>query len=292
MADATQKINEFPVIDDFTADDQGYVLRNGTQDKTANLKNATEARAVAVSEPLLSPVGGINGLKLAYASTTTFSVATGAIPDSTLSSVLKLSSSITKSLSLWAVGTGNGGLDAGTVANSTWYAVFIIKRVDTGVVDVLISLSDTAPTLPSGYTLSRRIGWILTNGSAQITDFFQIGRQFFFKSKSVNLNAATPGGTTRQLVTVTAPKGSEVVISTNLTNTVNGVYMDLGATPITDTPASATNFTHRVEANGIRCLMVMRVQVDASRQIYYRVDVTSSTTVSILTQGWIDDLSA
>jgi hypothetical protein len=59
---------------------------------------------------------------------------------------------------LGRLGTAAGALDTGAIANSTWYHVWLIERVDTGVVDVLFSLSATAPTMPANYTRKRRIG--------------------------------------------------------------------------------------------------------------------------------------
>ena len=58
-------------------------------------------------------------------------------------------------------------MDTGSVANNTWYHVHLIKRPVTGVVDVLFSLSATAPTLPTSYTIFRRIGSMRTDGSAR-----------------------------------------------------------------------------------------------------------------------------
>lgn len=66
---------------------------------------------------------------------------------------------ITKQLDAsWAVGTNAGGLDTGSIGNSDYY-MWVIKRVDTGVVDALFSLSSTAPTMPTNYTLKRLVGW-------------------------------------------------------------------------------------------------------------------------------------
>jgi len=62
----------------------------------------------------------------------------------------------------WAVGgtvgTPAGALDTGAVGNNDYY-IWLIVRLDTDVVDVLYSLSSTAPTMPPNYTLKRLIGW-------------------------------------------------------------------------------------------------------------------------------------
>ena len=54
--------------------------------------------------------------------------------------------------------TGVNGLDAGTIANNTWYAVWAISNGTTFA--GLISTSATAPSMPSGYTFKTRIGWV------------------------------------------------------------------------------------------------------------------------------------
>lgn len=63
------------------------------------------------------------------------------------------------------LGTGVNGLDTGALGNNTWYRVFAIKNPTTQAVAGLMSISDT-PTMPAGYTLRRRIGFVRTNASA------------------------------------------------------------------------------------------------------------------------------
>ncbi|MGI9490508.1 MAG: hypothetical protein ACR2RF_32365 [Geminicoccaceae bacterium] len=68
---------------------------------------------------------------------------------------------------LFAEGTNQGGLDAGTVAANTLYTLYAIAKND-GTADFLISASATSPTLPSGFTVKRRLGNIRTDASANI----------------------------------------------------------------------------------------------------------------------------
>jgi hypothetical protein len=109
----------------------------------------------------------------------------------------------------WAVGTNQGGLDAGTKANTTGYHLFAILRPDTGVVDVLFSTSATAPTMPANYTKKRRIGWVRTDGGGNIRAFKQRGDLFRWVTPPLDVNAANPG-TARVLRTLTVPSGIEV----------------------------------------------------------------------------------
>lgn len=60
---------------------------------------------------------------------------------------------------------GANGLDTGSEAASTWYYIWVIGKTD-GTVAGLLSISSTAPTMPSGYTLKRLIGAIRNDGSS------------------------------------------------------------------------------------------------------------------------------
>ena len=86
-----------------------------------------------------------------------------------------------RSVALTIAGTsvGANALDAGTIAASTWYSVWAIYNPTTQTTAGLLSLSATAPTLPSGYTHKARVGWIRTDGTANKypLSFKQYGRQ-------------------------------------------------------------------------------------------------------------------
>lgn len=97
-----------------------------------------------LSHGLLFPAGLIKRLQLANNvsdATNDIDVERGICADVNDTVLMALTSGITKRLdAAWAVGTGNGGLDQGTIANAT-YHVHLIKRLDTGVVDAIFSLS-------------------------------------------------------------------------------------------------------------------------------------------------------
>ena len=86
-------------------------------------------------------------------------IAAGEAASTDTDSVLMvLASALTKRLdAAWAVGSGNGGLDTGSVGNNIYY-VWLIQRSDTGVVDALFSLSKTSPTMPTNYDRKALIG--------------------------------------------------------------------------------------------------------------------------------------
>ena len=69
---------------------------------------------------------------------------------------------LVKTQAAWSVGSAAGGLDTGSIANSTWYSWYAIFRDDTEVGDFIFSLNHTSPALPTGYTHFRRIGGAIT----------------------------------------------------------------------------------------------------------------------------------
>ena len=122
---------------------------------------------------------------------------------------LMSSSAFTKSLSAWSAGSGNGGLDTGSVAALTWYHVFGIERLDTRAADGLISLSPTAPSMPANYTVKRRLGSILTDASSNIIPFTQFNDHFLWKCAVNDLSGSAPSGG-QQFYVVTVPTGVQV----------------------------------------------------------------------------------
>ena len=109
----------------------------------------------------------------------------------------------------WAVGDGNGGLDStDTLAVLTGYGVYLIRRSDTGVVDVLISSDMTAAgsalTMPTSYDQKRLIGWIHTDSSANILAFIQSGDYFRILGTNIPSLADTDAGNAKDL-TMTCP---------------------------------------------------------------------------------------
>lgn len=84
--------------------------------------------------------------------------------------------SVSLSISGAASGVANG-LDAGTLAVNSWYSLWLIWNGTTTA--GLLSLSSTAPTMPSGYTHKARVGWIRTDSTVNKypLGFRQYGRE-------------------------------------------------------------------------------------------------------------------
>jgi len=113
-----------------------------------------------------------------------------------------------QSSGVWTPGTGQNGLDTGARANSTWYNLFKIVKNSDGTSDDLYSLSRTAPTVPSGYTLVAWIGAIRTDASGNIDQNCLAKRTSFGQLHFVK-NASYLTGTTLFPLDNTTPQNTE-----------------------------------------------------------------------------------
>lgn len=298
-------LNSNPVV----ADSNGLwppIYLGGALDYKAILKTSADV-TVATRDPLLinltptatPPARSIlAGLTLSAAGGTgTFGIAAGAAADSTNVSLLSLASAYTKTTAAWGLGSGNGALDTGAIANATWYSVYVIQRVDTGITDVLFSLSATSPTLPTNYTLFRRIGSMKTDGSAHWITFIQDGNFFWWVTAVADISSVNPGtaAVTRTLASV--PTGLNmlalvqfVVVNSGSAGGVAAYLSDLATTDSTPSQtftdlALVDNATGGVASAGAR----ISVRTNTSAQVRSRINFSdASVTLIINILGWID----
>lgn len=212
-----------------------------------------------------------------------------AASDATTPVLMTLASALTKRLdAAWAVGTNQGGLDTGSIANTT-YHVWLIQRSDTGVVDVLFSASATSPTMPTNYDRKRRIGSIV-RASAAILPFYQVGKFFFWTSRSLDLNI-TSLSTAGALIPLTVPTGINVLVriaaalneGAATRHILIGSYNSTNSVP-SDTLHDLVTATTVAETVG----NFERV-TDTSGQILYRASASSvSGFFRVWTIGWED----
>jgi len=101
------------------------------------------------------------------------------------------------SLTLVCSGSGANGLDTGSLAGSTIYHKWVIYNPATATTAALLSLSATAPTMPSGYTYKARVGAISTDGSG---NKYPLGHTSFGADTDLIVKAATNVTNRPQLV--------------------------------------------------------------------------------------------
>jgi hypothetical protein len=208
---------------------------------------------------------------------------------------MTIASALTKHLdAAWAVGTNQGGLDTGSIANTT-YHIWLIQRSDTLVVDVLFSTSATAPTMPTNYDRKRRIGSIRRVG-ATILAFTQNGDKFTYATPVLDIAATNPGAAavTRSL---TVPTG--IVVSALLAvSTVNTAALVLfrtyvSALELADLAPDANLNSIAPAANGSGSTQNsagwIEVVTNTSGQIRTRHSASDANcSLSIELLGWID----
>lgn len=268
---------------------------NTTTTKKFLSQTGTGTVSAAPSWDVPAPRSYLAGLTLSTAgSSATMSIAAGQATDSTNVASMVLSSSIGKTTSAWAVGNGNGGLDTGSIANSTWYYFFLIMRSDTGVVDVLFSTSSSSPTMPANYDYKRYIGAGFTDVAAQWRRFFQSGDEFLWETPFLDINAAN-GGTSAVSRTLTVPRKTGVwaIINVKYVASSNPAIVYLSSPDSSDMAASQTaaplggievdtGFSHAAVG-------WQRIRINSLGQIRSRESASGASNVlRIATLGWVD----
>lgn len=239
--------------------------------------------------------GALYGMGIANGTDATNDIdfAVGQCADSTNTFYLALASGLTKQLdAAWAVGTNQGGLFSGAIANTTYYP-FIIMRPDTGVVDAGFDTSLTAANRPVAYTYYRRVGAAIRSGGA-ILGFAQNGNRFDLNSP-VGINTVNPG-TSAVLQAITVPSGIKVLAHINvglLDSSPNSVrYMLVSNPATTNTAASFTAFTLAAwdgAANGDFNATAVDVYTDTSARVRYRLSFSdANVNVALISMGWSD----
>lgn len=262
-------------------------LTNGTNADATQVMGNFNALVTCLSSAI-SPRSYLSGLTLSTTGgSASFGVAVGVATSDDTTTFLKLATPLSKSMAAWAAGSAAGSLDTGSIANNTWYHVFLIGRTDTGAVDVLTSLSAAAPTLPANYTKQRRIGSMKTNGSGQWVQFTQLGDEFLWSVPTQD--DASTVGTTAALVTLNVPTGVQVsaMIFGLGTNSAAGTTWAITSPDQTDTLPSTAFFSGIVGTASANMTYSQTVRTNTSAQIRKRASA-ATTWIYVNTFGWID----
>lgn len=287
-----------------TVDPNGAETINGAA--TLVLQSGQTASIICTGSAFLAVVQGavitgpgqqgyLYGLTLANNAsdaTNDIDISTGvAAADTSPYYLMQLTSALTKRLdAAWAVGTGNGGLDTGSIANTT-YHVWLIQRSDTGVVDALFSASATSPTMPTNYDRKRRIGAIIRDTGA-IVLFSQNGD--VFRRKVAFAVAGVTGTAADQLFACGVPLGivCAPLIRWQVITNANSVYIgSLGSAAFgaSDTAVIFCGST----ANPSNRYQVITPPIffsDTSGQIWINRVVSAGTVANsdVANIGWVD----
>lgn len=231
--------------------------------------------------------GGLQVTNNATDPTNDFDISAGKARDATDTVDMVLAAGLRKLLdTAWAVGDNAGGLDTGAVADTLYYA-WLIKRSDTGVVDVLFSLSATAPTMPANYDYKRRLrGGFYRSGGVNRPIYWFDNETLHFTTSIEDIDDGDIDA--EELVAVTCPPNMIVkgraAIEQDLLKMVFTSPNEAAGTPSTSAVpgASLTSASTGDDSSG-----EFQVMVDSSS----RIQVTPNNTNGIyqwVTYGFID----
>lgn len=239
------------------------------------------------------PPNYLTGLTLSNASGDTehdISIAVGSCRDIGNAANIVLSSVLVKRIdAAWGSGTNSGGMDSGAVGNNITYGVFLIRNPATGDVDALFSTANL-PSLPSGYSQYRRIGFVRTDGSANIRQFIQNGDEVLFRTPIFDVNASNVGSS-RANYTLSVPPSSLAIVRHWGIPQSGGTSYILSNPDLTDVAASVTtnlsadNYaTTATEMTPQRAM----IRTNASSQISARFESGTTNALTISTLGYVD----
>jgi hypothetical protein len=238
------------------------------------------AATAALPPPPRSFIAGLNLSNDVTTPNTKYDVAAGMCVDDTNSAMLSLAAGMVDFTT-----TGANGLDAGSIAPSTWYHVFAISQAG-GASPARLASTSLTPALPSNYTLKRRLGSVKTDASAHLLGLIQDGGYFWWTTGQIaefSGNAPTASRSLRTLIGV--PPGVNVIA--NLSLLVGGPEGVLLTDPaMTDSVSSGANTTV-TNGSSINIAATAQVRTNASQQIGYR-GINGNTIINISTIGWYD----
>ncbi len=232
----------------------------------------------------------VNGLHIAKTAAKTMSMAAGAARDWTNTNDIILSADA----SINGAAVGANGVDVAALVASSMYAVYVIgDSTKYQATAGLLSLDAEQPNLPGGYDMYRRVGWILTDGSANILQFWQYGegqdRTYYYDVGISELSAGSATSFTAiDLATSVPPIATQVIF--------DALYVPNGATDVAEfLPFGSTATDGNVVfgygvAGDQRGMITIPCELDDGvPKIQYKV--TAGDTLTLLTAGYIDYLS-
>ena len=235
-------------------------------------------------------------------------VTAGEAADSTGETHIVLSSEITKQIdATWAAGDDAGGMNDGeAVGNDTWYHYHMLSSADGSTVDFGFDTSITAANLladtaviAAGLTLYRRIGSVLTDGSANILAFYMEPDRTVVWDAFAQDIALTDGGTSAVTNTISTPLGirtkAHVLVGAVTTTSASTNYLIVESldktAQVPDATLAMLMIRNSTASFSLRDYTATDVWTNASSQIRSRQTVADvNTTLYITVVSFYDPL--
>ena len=182
--------------------------------------------------------------------------------------IMQLASDLTLDITV----AGKNGLDTGSEASDTWYYLWMIYNPATEEVAGVLSVSATAPTLPSGFTKKRLVGAVRNDGSSNFRTFIQRGTRVQYLTGASVLSAGSATAFTAISLTSAIPSGTdsilyEVRVNDTTTATPNAILSLDGTSNSVAVNASLTGSG----ATSFLNTGLMELVNNLTDQIWYRV---------------------
>lgn len=216
------------------------------------------------------PFLAMQGLQVSYASNTTLTVGAGLCRDSSNTMDIVIGNSplnnftVTAPITVNAAVNGYNGLDTGSLANNTWYALYMIgdSSYKNPPGAILTLASNAAPKLPIGKYDSYRLRYyVLTNASAQFLQFYMIADNAnIINVWDSSINVLTSGSSTSF---ATISLGAAVPpVSSALVRFDASYYGNFGSNQFYLRPTGSAATTGAVTASCVAAQRTQILQVD------------------------------
>lgn len=278
------------VIEDSAATNAKKNVLIGSLPFTAPGHTHTESDITDLVHPFME--GWVKGLEMTFASVSTVSIEAGKCRDS--ANGFNIINTATRTADITT--SGLNGLDTGTEAVSTWYALFIIDdSTGSNTEGALLSLSSTAPTLPGGYDVFKRVGWVRNNASGDFIKFIQTRtndfRKVFYDEEITNLTVLSLGSATIytgvSLAAFVPPTSLEPILALVIAPDDRGDFLEIR--PTGSTMDNATYKFNGIDDKNKSGYGIQETICSNLQNIEYRV-TQASDDASIGVVGYYDQL--
>jgi hypothetical protein len=187
---------------------------DGTHGQVLATNGNKQLRFVTAASPVATSIGAdMMGLKVTGDWTTPTSIIRITfdalqVDDYHITDIAAITADITVS--------GAFGLDTGAEANGQWYVIYVIYNPTTDTTAGLFSTSETSPTLPSGYTMCRKIGHVSNDANSNFLLPENFGDKFNYRGEAVDYDYHIPnltlGAWTTLDISHLVPDGASAVL--------------------------------------------------------------------------------
>jgi hypothetical protein len=203
-------------------------------------------------------------------------------------------------------GSGSGCLDTGAVGSNKTYFVYAVRNISDGSTKFVASLSSTvggvnAANLTGWEIFSgSRVGCILTNGAAQITNFVQEGNRVGIAMANIAVSSTNINTSLLTVGIATVPVGIQVdaliQIAIDISNGVGAADVTAAAGPasciVGGTQISSLTLAAgtRLASDGADRTIVgsLPIRTNTAAQIARACSVAGSNSVTFSCSGWVD----